>query len=60
MLRPARRDFRFARFFSSLLKTELTNPALWALAVIGETAINALKMKIAVRPRGLNLFINTP
>jgi hypothetical protein len=59
ILIPARSDFRLARFFSSLLRTELTNPALCPFAVLEETT-KVLKITTAIRPKGINLFINTP
>jgi len=60
MLIPARRDFRLARFFSNRFRTELTNPALWPLAVVGDISTTADSMKAVARPRGKSLFINTP
>jgi hypothetical protein len=42
------------------LRTELTKPAPWPFVVAGEMMASADKMKIAVRPRGINLFIKAP
>jgi hypothetical protein len=60
MLIPARNDFKLCRFFSMRLSTELTKPAPWPFAVVGETRMSAAKMKTAIKPRGINLFIITP
>jgi hypothetical protein len=60
MVRPALSDFKLARFFSNLFKTELTSPALWPFAGVGETTMNTDKIRLAIKPGGTNLFINTP
>src|SRR5262245_5850722 len=60
IVRPARRDFRLALFFSNLFRTELTRPALWPFAVVGETVMKADKIKPTIKPRDKNLFIDTP